>query len=277
MTDRIDLDERIDDTTEAQEQDGHPDDWIWRDDGAAPADATPPTDDGTDSRSASPADSTTDGQPPNPTAGETADSSAAKDADTTDESSERGARSIPHVPHPDKGKPAGIPVERGGSGGGTGTNTRSNSDSGGGGGMESNGAEGESAGDQAASGPHGGGADDMTMAFTFEAIQRVANPVAVLADAGRWTDWIGIVGDVDAHVLNKFQRDHGLDVDFFNGTGTGPGERLAEIGPHSMFFADRMVVVGIDGEDEHIADAAGWEFVPLGTAAGEADWALVDD
>lgn len=114
----------------------------------------------------------------------------------------------------------------------------------------------------------------MTLAFTFDAIRRLDDPAAVLADARQWSDWIGIVGEVEAHVINKFQRDNALDVDFFNGTGTGPAERLGEIGPHSMFFAERMVVVGIPGRDESIAEAADWEFVDLETAAGEADWAL---
>lgn len=262
MTDRIDLDERTDESTTGPDQDGHPDDWIWRDDQA------PPTADASE-RSSEAAPSTPADEPSPSAAGESPDPSPESDTAPT----ERDTRSIPHVPHPDKGKPAGIPVEGGGSGGGTGTSTPSNTDAD----ADANTAESPGAADdQSASGPHGRGADEMTMAFTFDAIQRVSNPAAVVADASRWTDWLGIVGDVDAHVINKFQRDHGLDLDFFNGTGTGPGDRLAEIDPHSMFFADRMVVVGVAGQDDHVADAVDWEFVPLETAAAEADWELTD-
>jgi hypothetical protein len=126
------------------------------------------------------------------------------------------------------------------------------------------------------SGPHGGGVDEMTLAFTYNAITRLSHLHGALADANEWTDWIGIVGDVEAYVINKFQRDNHLDLDFFNGSGTDPGERLAEIGEHSMFYAERMVVVGVEGEDEYVAEEAGWEFVPLSDAAAKADWDVDD-
>ena len=127
-----------------------------------------------------------------------------------------------------------------------------------------------------ASGPHGGGVDEMTLAFTYNAITRLSHLHGALADANEWTDWIGIVGDVEAYVINKFQRDNHLDLDFFNGSGTGPGERLAAIDEHSMFYAERMVVVGVAGEDEAVAEEAGWEFVSLDDAAAKAGWELDD-
>jgi hypothetical protein len=131
--------------------------------------------------------------------------------------------------------------------------------------------------DVEASGPHGGGTDEMTLAFTYNAITRLSHLHGALADAEGWTDWIGVVGDVEAYVINKFQRDNHLDLDFFNGSGTGPGERLAEVDEHSMFYAERMVVVGVAGEDEYVADRAGWEFVPLADAATKAGWELDGD
>ncbi|MFC6989493.1 hypothetical protein ACFQJD_13685 [Haloplanus sp. GCM10025708] len=115
----------------------------------------------------------------------------------------------------------------------------------------------------------------MTTAFTYGAIRKLADPRRAVAEARGWSDWVGVVGDVDAHVLNKFQREHQLDLDFFNGTGTGPAERLATVDEHSMFYANRLVVVGTDGES-WIATDADWEFVPLAEAAEGADWALTD-
>ncbi|WP_417344208.1 DUF7124 domain-containing protein [Halalkalicoccus salilacus] len=112
----------------------------------------------------------------------------------------------------------------------------------------------------------------MTMAFTYEAAKRLTDPGFVFAGAA-WADWVGLVGEVDAHVLNKFQRENGIDADFFNGSGTGPAERLAEITEMSMFFAERMVLVGT-ADEEWIAEEAGWEFVPIGTAAEKAGWEL---
>ncbi|WP_049981341.1 DUF7124 domain-containing protein [Halolamina rubra] len=118
---------------------------------------------------------------------------------------------------------------------------------------------------------------DMTMAFSYRAIRRFENVHAVLADAENWTDYLGIVGDVDATVINKYQRDNVLDLDFFNGSGTGPAERLAAVGPNSMFHAERMVLVGVDEREQAWAEEADWEFMPLDTAAAEADWELADD
>ncbi|MDL5362128.1 hypothetical protein [Halalkalicoccus sp. NIPERK01] len=164
----------------------------------------------------------------------------------------------PHVPHENRDKPVGLPETRGGAGG---TSAREAAE-----GRETGGVPEE------ASGPHGGGADDMTMALTYEAAKRLADPGLVFAGA-TFADWIGIVGEVDAHVINAFQRSHGVDADFFNGTGTGPGERLAEITEMSMFFAERMVVLGCEGE-EWIAEEAGWEFVPIELAAEKAGWEL---
>lgn len=162
----------------------------------------------------------------------------------------------PHVPRENEGRPVGIPIEQGGAGT-----------------AESNG-EGEAGEAPDAAGPHGGGVDDMTMAITYDAAKRLVDPGFAITDAGAWADWVGIVGNVDAFVINKFQREHAIDADFFNGTGTGPGERLAEIDEHSMFFAERMVVVGVAGTDEPIAERADWEFVPLTEAAEKAGWDL---
>jgi hypothetical protein len=239
VTDRIDLDD-LDSETESTEETSNRGDWFWNGEGE-------PTDEELESHHET-----------------TADTASTDDNAGTDDTAPEGdteRRRTPHVPRSDRGKPAGIPVEQGGSGGGA-----VGDESGGGESGETAAAE-----DEEASGPHGGGADDMTMAVSYEAATRLADPEVVFAEASGWADWVGIVGDVDAPIINKFQRDNGIDLDFFNGTGTGPGERLVEIDAFSMFFADRMVLVGVDGE-ERIAETADWEFVPLGEAAEAADW-----
>ncbi|NHN48937.1 hypothetical protein G9464_15220 [Halostella sp. JP-L12] len=269
MTERIDLDDvdagEPDDGDESNEGD-----WIWRDEGdddapvstqsAADAPVGPSSagdgaaDDG--SPSSDEEDAPTPSKPASSEGG-SADASNAADAS--------GEARVPHVPRESHGSPAGIPKETGGAGAGSGSGgqgTEASNDAGG------TGAEPP---ESAASGPHGGGVDEMATAFTYEALKRLSNPAAAVADAKRWSDWIGIVGDVPAHVIGTFQREHGIDADFFNGTGTGPGERLAGIDEHSMFYSERMVVVGVAGE-EPIAEEAGWEFVPLADAAANAGW-----
>ena len=268
MTERIDLDELADASDEAGERPNRGD-WLWREEGD-PAEEPPP-EPGSDADG----DSVADADERAPAEG----TDAGEDADAPDGTAgSRTDRAIPHVPRANKDKPVGIPVDGGGAGGG-----RSQRGSSGAGSRAEEtdevdravGAEGPAeSGEPAASGPHGGDADDMTMALTYEAATRLAHPAAAFADAAGWADWVGIVGDVGAPAINKFQRDHGVDVDFFNGSGDGPGERLAEIDRRSMFYAERMVVVGVEGRDEPVARVADWEFVPLATAAAKAGWEL---
>ncbi|WP_436344277.1 DUF7124 domain-containing protein [Natronorubrum sp. FCH18a] len=266
MTDRIDLDD-LETATDDDEETGNRGDWLWRDDGPAETEAE------LESR---PARAT--GSASGSHAGENADRDESDSAGA--DAAEPDRTPVPHVPQTGESTPVGIPKQ--GSDGNSSTaasapesesapGSASMRPMGSGGGNESDPAE------ETASGPHGSGPDEMTMAITYDAIKRLEHPAAVFASAYEWSDWVGIIGDVPAHVVQKFQRDHGIDVDFFNGTGTGPGERLAEIDRNSMFYADRMVVVGIAGEDEPITEAADWEFVPLETAAEKADWRLEGD
>jgi hypothetical protein len=172
---------------------------------------------------------------------------------------------VPHVPRENKDKPVGIPVEGGGAGATSATET-----------AEEPPDHSDTETDTEASGPHGGGIDDMTMAISYEAMKQLEDPRLVMGDAKAWADWVGIVGDIEAFVINKFQRDHQIDVDFFNGSGEGPAERLAGVDRKSMFYAERMVLVGLPDE-EWMAEAADWEFVPLSDAAEKADWNWADE
>jgi hypothetical protein len=276
MTERIDLDD-IDTGEQGDEDDSNEGDWFWRDDAdsddapvstqsaedapVGPSSADTAEDGGStgaDTAEDAPTESSAESDVPSPSIRDSTTVSARDGASDSDASWE--AR-VPHVPRENQNSPVGIPKETGGAGAGN---------------------EGESdAGaaeppESAESGPHGGGVDDMATALTYEAAKRLSNPAAAVADAKVWSDWIGIVGDVPAHVIGTFQRNHGVDADFFNGSGTGPGERLAEVDEHSMFYSERMVVVGVEGEDEWIAERADWEFVPVADAAAKANWELDD-
>ena len=284
MTDRIDLDdietEKPDDGDDANEGD-----WLWRDDGDAEAPVSTqsaadapvgPSSAGSGDGDESSADESDDASLSESSSSEGGrtdaagpDATAFADADDAGDAS--GEARVPHVPRKSHGSPAGIPKETGGAGaggesGGQGTAAASNE----------SGGSGAEPPESAASGPHGGGVDDMATAYTYEALKRLEEPAAAVRDSKRWSDWIGIVGDVPAHVIGTFQRRHGIDADFFNGTGTGPGERLAGVDEHSMFYSERMVVVGVPGE-EAIAEKAEWEFVPLSDAATNAGWNVMPE
>jgi len=249
MTDRIDLDDI--DTEEGSDDEPNRGDWFWRDEGD-PADEP---DDSFGTRSV----------------GEAAVGDGADGADGADGDSHAAT---PRVPRQGDDKPVGIPIEGGGAGSSPASDREAVE-----GGVPDDAGGGAADTQREATGaaPHGEDADDMTMALTYRAAMRLTHPASAFADAEQWADWIGIVGRVDTPVINRFQRQNGVDADFFSGTGTGPGERLAEVGPRSMFYAKRMVVVGIQGEDERIAAEADWEFVPLSEAAEKAGWELNEE
>lgn len=257
MTDSIDIDDLGIEEESTDEEGPNRGDWFWKGDsdpddepgfeGNASASGVAAADSGAEAASA---DDDHDRITAAPSPAEAAEMSA--DGPT------------PRVPRQDDDRPVGIPKAAGGSGGVSAKNQSENR------------AELSEKEKESASGPHGGGADDMTTAFTLNALQRLENLQLALSDTNQWSDWIGIVGDVNAHVINKFQRDNQIDADFFNGTGTGPGERLADIDTHSMFYSKRMVVIGCDDE-EWIAEEADWEFVPLEDAAEGADWDLTEE
>ena len=252
MTDRIDLDDIDTDDGESDDQPNRGD-WFWR--GEGDPDAEPDDPFGT-------AGGRADDAAADPTSG------AWEGGDDADDSETHAA--TPRVPRQGDDKPVGIPIEGGGAGGAH----AGDRDAVEGGVPDEDADENEGRQPTTGAAPHGEDADEMTMALTYRAAERLAHPASAFSDAGAWADWVGIVGRVDTPVINRFQRQNGVDADFFSGTGTGPGERLAEIGPRSMFYANRMVVVGISGEDERVAAEADWEFVPLEEAAEKAGWTL---
>ncbi|MFB6092987.1 MAG: hypothetical protein ABEK02_08265 [Haloquadratum sp.] len=262
MTDRIDIDDLDADSDERTDGDTGSEEQRWLD--------------GSSEDPWGAADSETEGST---AAREREATSDAVDGESDSADGDRETRAMPHVPRANEDSPAGIPVESGGAGAGaapgdaagTGPETEEAAASG----PAARQSDGAAQSDRGATGgPHGGDADDFTLAFSYEAIRRLAEPRVACADANQWADWIGVVGDVSAPALTGFQREHGLDLDFFNGSGTGPIERLSEIDERSMFYADRMALVGVSEDDERIAQQAGWEFVPLAEAADGADWTI---
>lgn len=249
MTDSIDLDEMDVGDDDEQADDANHGDWLWRGEGD-PDDEPAPQWSNASSTTRNEDESTDSSEP-------TTDTNADPTAETDDaESATRPA--TPKVPGDPTG-PVGVPEEKGGSGGGSPSQQ-----------------DGHASSDASArTTDHGESTapDDMTLALTYEAINRLADPQFVIADARGWADWIGIVGTVSTPAIRKFQRDEGIDLDFFGGSETGPAQRLADVTPESMFYADRMVLVGVS-DDEEIAEAADWEFVPLETAAEKAGWEI---
>jgi len=116
-----------------------------------------------------------------------------------------------------------------------------------------------------------GGSTDMTLAFELSALKALADPNAVFNNARQWTEYVGVVSEKPTYVVTNFTRKHRVRQDFFSGP-RGVEESLENI--KSQFDTDRHVFVGVDTDDEALADAAGWEFLDVTDAAAAAGWTV---
>ncbi|RLM57628.1 hypothetical protein DVK02_04480 [Halobellus sp. Atlit-31R] len=114
----------------------------------------------------------------------------------------------------------------------------------------------------------------MTLAFELEALRGLADPNAVFNDARQWTEYVGVVSEKPTYVVTNFTRKHRVRQDFFSGP-RGVQESLENV--KAQFDTERHVLVGTRDEDAEIAEAAGWEYLPLEQAAEAADWQLAGD
>lgn len=113
----------------------------------------------------------------------------------------------------------------------------------------------------------------MTLLLSIGAVERLSAPAAAIADAGRWSEYVGIVGNGSESIDAVEAYVDGLeaDPDFVAGTATGS---LAAI--RQRFRTDRHVVVGTTDAYRDVASALGWEYLAVEEAAGKAGWTLVD-
>jgi len=115
------------------------------------------------------------------------------------------------------------------------------------------------------------GSGEMTLAFELAALQELADPGAVFADARQWTEYVGVVSDEPTYVVTNFTRKRRIRQDFFSGPKSKQ-ESLANV--KEQFDTDRHVFVGTTEEDRELAEKTGWEFLDVTDAAEAADWEL---
>lgn len=113
---------------------------------------------------------------------------------------------------------------------------------------------------------------EMTLAFAFEAAERLSSPGEAFDEARQWSAGVGIVSD-RPRAAQRFVREHGLRQDFF------PGERNAAESlalAARRFDTDRHVFVGTGEGHRRIAEATGWEYLDVEEAAERAEWVLCE-
>ena len=118
------------------------------------------------------------------------------------------------------------------------------------------------------------GSGDMTLAFDLAALQELAEPDQVFTDARQWTEYVGVVSEKPTYVVTNFTRKHRIRQDFFSGP-RGREESLESV--KEQFDTERHVLVGTNEEDRDLAEAVGWEYLPVEDAAEAAGWALATD
>lgn len=112
---------------------------------------------------------------------------------------------------------------------------------------------------------------EMTLVLTLAAVERLRDPQAAITDARRWSEHIGVAGDADRETLVRAVDDAGIEPDVVSGEG-GLAGGLAAL--RQRFPTERHVLVGGTGADREIAQALGWEYLPLEEAAELAGWGV---
>jgi len=115
-----------------------------------------------------------------------------------------------------------------------------------------------------------GASDEMTLAFTLDAIEGFADPRTVFVAARVWSRHVGVVGN-DTDAVAAFVDAHSLQQDFDVGEADKwlAMERIRE-----STATPRHVFVGTSVEDRRIADHLGWEYRTPEEVAEKADWEL---
>lgn len=117
------------------------------------------------------------------------------------------------------------------------------------------------------------GGAEMTLAFEVGALDEFLDPRSVVADAGRWSRHIGIIG-TDQRAVARYVDRYDLRQDF----ELGSLDRRSVLSK-LRWEADtpRFVFVGTTPTDRALAEHVGWEYLPVEEAAAKADWTLAAD
>lgn len=108
----------------------------------------------------------------------------------------------------------------------------------------------------------------MTLVFSLAALCGLERPADAVADAGQWSEHVGVVSDAGSGIEDAVER-LGASPDFVAGQAEISGS-LAAI--RQRFGTDRHVFVATTAPERATARALGWETLSLDEAADAADW-----
>ena len=113
--------------------------------------------------------------------------------------------------------------------------------------------------------------NDLTLAFSLQALERLTQPEQAFEDAATWTSHIGVVSSEASFIEGRRVRDAGYEWDFLSGPRSIE-EALSSLLDH--FETDRYVFVGTEETSEIVERVPHWTFQSVTEAAGAADWQL---
>ena len=114
--------------------------------------------------------------------------------------------------------------------------------------------------------------NDLTPAFSLQALERLTRPERAFEDAATWTSHIGVVSSEASFIEGRRVREAGYEWDFLSGPRSIE-EALLSLLDH--FEAERYVFVGVEETSEVVAEVPDWTFQSVTKAAKAADWQLV--
>jgi len=112
----------------------------------------------------------------------------------------------------------------------------------------------------------------ITLAFSLAAIERLADPSAVFADAESWSRSIGIV-DGDTERIQGVVAEYDLRQDY-DIEGRDKWFLLEELCETTE--TPRHVYIGASDDDMRVSTLFCWEYLRVTAAAEKADWTLAE-
>lgn len=113
---------------------------------------------------------------------------------------------------------------------------------------------------------------EVTLVFSLSAARRLADPVAVFADAREWSRYVGIVAN-EADAVAAFARERGVENDY----ALRSWDKWGTLGDvYTEADTPRHVFVGTTSSDRRLATHVGFEFRTVREAAEKAGWELAE-
>jgi len=113
--------------------------------------------------------------------------------------------------------------------------------------------------------------NDLTLAVSMGALDKLARPTRALEDAATWTNHVGIVSSEPAFIERRRVRDAGYHQDFLSGPRSIE-EALSSV--RANFETERYVFVGPDETSRVVKTTPDWTYRSVKDAASAAGWRL---